>query len=235
MIKRDNVYFGPLMKYSKENVSIYEDGMYEFFCEDDYQKAIPYKFECQMQVLEHFPTLNLENDDGCKYLRPMLFTVDERRWAEDLLYYSPPYPVFNISDNNDCLNSNIALVRAFKMSRLLRYYDYPEILTFSHIAQIYATFFRTGYYIMDNCELFGRKKLKMIGPSDSYSFSEMDLYSYPHPEFDNPEAVFPECYFRAFWYVSGRDFSPTLEEKDSTKTLEKEFFTKRIDMDFNKT
>ena len=62
------------------------------------------------------PKNQLKFDEKCglfqsdeTFLRTMLFTLDENNHANDLLYNSPHYPIFNISSNEDCLNASIGL------------------------------------------------------------------------------------------------------------------------------
>jgi len=95
---------------------------------------------------------------GCyKFRRSMLFTLDENKHANDLLYTSPHYPIFNISPHDDCLKSEICIGRyTYEMYNLLKYFEYPNEIGYEDVLRIRNTFFSCDY-VLDNCEIFGYK------------------------------------------------------------------------------
>lgn len=102
-------------------------------------------------------------DEGCglfqsekTFLRTMLFTLDENNHANDLLYDSPHYPIFNISPNEDCLDSPIALTNnVYNLYNFLRFMKYTEgELEYKDIQKIREKYFNCDF-IIDNHKLFG--------------------------------------------------------------------------------
>lgn len=93
--------------------------------------------------------------------RSMLFVPTEDKFANDLLYQSPNYPVLNLTDPNTCLKfGDGAVVKdAFYLGPLLQFFGYDEVLGYKDILRIRKTFF-TGRFAKDNCELFGYKETK---------------------------------------------------------------------------
>lgn len=94
-------------------------------------------------------------------LRSILFTVNENGCAEDLIYNSPNYPILNITDNHKCLSlgENSLVIRdAQNLADLLTYFGYKHDLTFEDIMKIRKRFF-SGFFGINNCELFGMKEL----------------------------------------------------------------------------
>lgn len=92
-----------------------------------------------------------------KSCRSMLFVTNESRFSDDLLYKSPNYPVFNITDDEICLNlpkNGIVVKDTYNLSVLLEYFGYKKDLTIEDIIKIRKTFF-TGRFGMDNSKLFG--------------------------------------------------------------------------------
>ena len=112
----------------------------------------------------------------------MLFTLDENKHADDLLYNSPHYPILNISNNKDCLESDICICHeTFQMERFLKDFGYPEELTFDQILEIRKRFFCVSF-IVDNCELLGYKE---SDPTDT----GMEIYDATgkHRTFNEPK------------------------------------------------
>ena len=85
----------------------------------------------------------------------MLFTLDENRHANDLLYNSPHYPIFNISPHEDCLKAPICVGHyTYEMYKLLQYFGYSDEIGYEDVLNIRNTFFSCDY-ALDNCETFG--------------------------------------------------------------------------------
>lgn len=98
---------------------------------------------------------------GCwRPSRSILFVPDENKHANDLLYNSPRYIALNVSPDEEGLNvaaDTILVKDSVSLALLLKYFEYPEILTYKDIVNIRKTFF-TGRFAMDHCELFGFKE-----------------------------------------------------------------------------
>ena len=59
--------------------------------------------------------------------RSMLFTVDDNKMANDLLYKTPVYPILNITDDDICLNlkiGSVVLNEAYNLSSILQYFNF---------------------------------------------------------------------------------------------------------------
>jgi len=92
--------------------------------------------------------------------RSVLFTLNEEKMANDLLYQSPNYPILNLTDDNVCLNlegEKVIVKDYINLSQLLKYYKYNEELTYEDILKIRKKFFNSDF-VKDNCELFGLKE-----------------------------------------------------------------------------
>lgn len=134
---RDNVFVGSVVKTS--NVYRYEG-------EDNFFRTQP----GQLSTGSWFS------------FRSMLFTPNEQKLSNDLLYRSSNYPVLNVTDDETCLNiaaDTILIKDACNLAQLLEYFGYDKDLTFEDIVAIRKRFF-TGKFAMDNCDLFGWKETK---------------------------------------------------------------------------
>lgn len=142
--------------------------------------------------------------------RSMLFTPNEDKLSNDLLYSSPNYPILNITDDETCLNlgkNSIVIKDACNLAALLEYFGYNKELTFEDIMKIRKTFF-TGRFAMDNCELFGWKEDKpeawvydgKITDSDELNrrtFRERKFQQAGYRSFTSvSESVLPREYFK---------------------------------------
>lgn len=135
IVDRDNVYVGKVIKASS---------VYRANSEGVYTKPG-----------NLYPTKYLE-------YRTMLFTPNENKLADDLLYDSPNYPILNITDPSICLSfisDSIAISNICNLSELLRYFKYDEKLSYHDILKIRKKFFAAGF-AQNNCTLFGLKEKK---------------------------------------------------------------------------
>lgn len=133
---RDNIYVGEVIKLSSGIER--NEGDFDFF----------YTKPGQL-----YPT-------GFYSFRSMLFTPNESKYSEDLLYNSPSYPVLNVTDDKICLKlkeNDIVVANAYNLELLLKYFGYKEELTIEDIIKIRKTFF-TGRFGMDNSRLFGMRE-----------------------------------------------------------------------------
>ena len=91
----------------------------------------------------------------CHFTRSMLFTLDGNNHADDLLYDSPHYPVFNISPNEDCLSSSVSIADyAFELYEVLKFLGCPEEMGYEEVLNLRKTLFSCDY-VLDNCRKFG--------------------------------------------------------------------------------
>ncbi len=116
--------------------------------------------------------------------RSMLFTLDESKRANDLLYQSPNYPILNLTADETCLSSKNGIVinKVCSLGLLLEYYGYEKDLKWEDIIKIRETFF-TGRFAKDHCELFGWKEVITGNSKSGRIFSSLK------------KAVFPEDYW----------------------------------------
>lgn len=163
IVNRDDIYVGDVCGINPEKIVIHPDGMFDY-------DALDLGITTEEQVRKTFEGRNYLFKRGAEQLdygfgmfgadvsfqRTMLFVLDENNHANDLLYNSPHYPVFNISSNKDCLNSHIAILHyTYELGKVLRYFGYPEQLNYDDIVKIREHLFNCDF-VLDNCELFGR-------------------------------------------------------------------------------
>ena len=86
----------------------------------------------------------------------MIFTPDNEVRANDLLYNSSHYPIRGLTKDEEITTSSrgeIVLKDAYNLDLLLRYFDFPETLTYEDIVKIRQTFFNSDW-VYENIELF---------------------------------------------------------------------------------
>jgi len=149
--------------------------------------------------------------------RKMLFIIDENKCANDLLYDTFRYPIFNISPDKLCLASPICVTEAYSMELFLKYFNYPEVLNYNDIVNIRDTFF--GDFAFDNCELLGVYETG----SDETSYEYHDSHR-RHRTFNKEklDSVFSWNYFVMLASPNGWDFTPNIEiESGMVRELKK--------------
>lgn len=135
IVCRDDIHVGEVVRIDK---------IYRYEGESDFFKTKPGQ---------------LDTGPWMSY-RSMLFVPNENKFADDLLYQTPIYPILNVTDDKICLNlgkNSIVIKDACNLSELLEYFGYNKYLNFEDIMKIRKTFF-TGRFAKDNCELFGWKE-----------------------------------------------------------------------------
>ncbi|MBQ9833855.1 MAG: hypothetical protein IJO33_01540 [Bacilli bacterium] len=194
-VNRDEIYVGLLCNTKKDAITVYPDGLYDFEMSDE--EDIYHSFDNQQFLFKRKSHLCYNN--GCftyeDFVRTMLFVLDENKCANDLLYDSPHYPIFNISDDELCMQETISLKHdVFEMGRLLKHFDYPEQLGFFDIVKIKEFFF--GDFSLNNCNLFG---IYETGPDHSGA-ETYDSFG-KHRTFNDSrrDGILPTCYFEMFW------------------------------------
>lgn len=126
------------------------------------------------------------------FSRNMLFTLDQEKHADDLLFDTPHYPVLNISSDEECRKSTILIATAtYELYELLKYFGYSEKLGYDDILRIRNTFFNCDY-VLDNSSMYGREETEMY----SSPLSVFDSHGYCRG-FNRPieDSIFPESYF----------------------------------------
>lgn len=92
------------------------------------------------------------------FCRTMIFQLNEKKLAEDLLYDSPNYPILNISDREDLYFTKLAIIDPINLGPLLKCFKYNEVITSAELKQIRNQFFN-GRFAKDHCELFGMQEI----------------------------------------------------------------------------
>ncbi|MDD2434760.1 MAG: hypothetical protein PHO63_00715 [Bacilli bacterium] len=105
--------------------------------------------------------------DYVKLYRKILFSLDENKLSQDLLYDSPHYYVQNITSDNE-LNKDIRIIDEVKLESLLSYYGFEEILTGEEIKKTIKMFFNNNSFIYENSEDFGLIRAKRFGIDGYY-------------------------------------------------------------------
>ena len=195
VVNREDIYVGILSGTIPKKIEVFPNGMYANLLKLN-EEQIYTSFDDRRYLLDHKTHLCYENGCGWymdgEFRRNMLFILDSDKLANDLLYDSPHYPVFNITEHEKCLTAPISFKNnVYQMKRLLEYFKYPEKLTYDNILQIKKQFF--GDFILDNCELFGFYETN----SDETGREMYDLFG-NHRTFNNDikeNAVLPRCYF----------------------------------------
>lgn len=80
--------------------------------------------------------------------RSMIFTINEDKMSEDLLYDSPNYPIINVTNEDKYVEyEDIIVVKtAYELTPLLKYDNYKNYLTADDILNIRKTYFDGEYY-----------------------------------------------------------------------------------------
>lgn len=217
-INRDDVYVGVVSKIEQGKIAYYEDGYIEF--DTDYNTLDSYRmtYSNQLYLLEKTPHLlynggwNFENITS----RSSLFILDKNGCANDLLYDSRHYPIFNISPDELCYAAPICITNAYNMGLLLAYFKYPQYLKYKDITRIRDTFF--GDFVMDNCELLGR-----VETDPKETGLEMHDRFGNHRTFNTlkEDSVFPDTYFEMLKRTRLHGFFPKEEiEGHMVRSLE---------------
>lgn len=195
IVKRDDIYVGIVSDTEKEKIEIFADGIYDFGLTDAFYMY--HNFDNRKYLLEDKPQLCYGN--GSRYevnnFRSMLFVLDENNCADDLLYNSPHYPIFNISENDLCLSSLLSIKHdAYNLGRLLQYFNYPMYLNYKDIVEIKLRFF--GEFLLENSRIFGVYETD----SDQTCVETYDCKG-KHRTFNQWErnGSLPSCYFIALY------------------------------------
>ena len=91
-------------------------------------------------------------------LRNMLFVRNMDNCAEDLLYASPQYPIYSEENVEMCRNQSIIIEQAHNISKVLRYFGYPEEMTYLEVEAMRRRLFDGKFPIL-NAHSFGLMEL----------------------------------------------------------------------------
>lgn len=206
VVNRDEIYVGNVCGIDPKKIIIIPDGLFDYsiidfgiVTEEEIKKDLEgrlYLFKRNIDQLDYgFAGLRPKS-----FTRTMLFVLDENNHANDLLYNSPHYPIFNISPNKDCLNSSICILHdTYQIGKVLKYFGYSDKLIYDDILKIRKELFNCDF-VLDNCELFGRYE---TDPHES-SYEVYDSKD-NHRTFNEikEDSVLSSRYFDCF--VSNRD------------------------------
>lgn len=199
VVKRKDIYVGVVSCIYKEKIKIFETGIYDLELSTKEEKTK--KFDNRKYMLvpkEQLLYGNGSEIDG--FNRSMLFVLDEQGCANDLLYDSPHYPIFNISSNDLCLNASIGLCNyIFEMGEFLKVFGYGENLTYDDILEIKDKFF--GDFMIANCELLGRYETD----PESTGYETYDMQGNHHTfNLIKEDSLLPDCYFSMLWHTRNK-------------------------------
>lgn len=219
IVNRKDIYVGVVSYVDKDKIKVFPNGIYDFtlISED----VVLRKFDNRKHLLESKEQLLYGNGsqiDG--FNRSMLFVLDEQKCANDLLYDSPHYPIFNISDKDLCIDATIAICNyAYNMENFLQVFGYDDKLVYDDIIDIKDKFFYD--FMIDNCELLGRYETD----PNSTGYETYDMNGNPHTfNLDKKDSLLPGCYFSMLWHTRNnrnRDVFIPNELEGSIKKLKK--------------
>lgn len=196
IINRDDIYVGVVSYVDKDKIKVFPDGIYdlELFTHED----ITRKFANRKFMLEPKEQLlygNGNSIDGFK--RSMIFVLDEQNCANDLLYDSPNYPIFNISDKRLCMDARIAICNyVYQMGDFLNAFGYSEKLIYDDIYEIKNRFFDD--FLINNCELLGRYETD----PNSTGYETYDINGNHHTfNLVKKDSLLPDCNFSMLWHT----------------------------------
>ncbi len=249
VIKRDDVLVGGLSA-SKGNIEIFDEGLYELF--DIKQEELLRRLNSDDIMLQRvggksqidrvdqtvrafLPQPWLIQNLGTPQLFPkswpdmrtILFILNDKNFAEDLLFDSPNYPVLNLSDNESCLMTDFTISHnIYKIGPVLKYLGFPANITLEDVMKIKETCFSIDW-VLNNSSLFGvhetgkdetgYQTLGIDGTNRSFNL-HLD---------DGP---IPEHFFYAFWCNKQAYIGPEDEPFDIFDPSKKEGKIKRLIM-----
>lgn len=141
------------------------------------------------------------------FYRNILFTPTIDRFASDLLYDTDDYPILNVTRSDYIFDQGdgvILINNYYSLDELLDYFCYDDDLSINDVVKLYNTFF-TGKFSIDNCSLFGRKKVSI----DEMFFNEYKRRKELYLRLD--ESVLDRYYFTLL-QNNKRSFNPVKEE-----------------------
>lgn len=209
IVNRNDIYVGILSTTQKDKIIYDKNGICD--CCMATQSDIYNHFAGKEHELNARLTYNMFTAKAGSH-RTILFTLDENNYASDLLFNAPSYPIFNISEDDKCLNAHLSIKYCCNISKLLEYFGYSSELNFGDIQNIKDNFF--GDFVLDNCHIFG------VNETDSETTgAETFDYNGKHRTFNerNNNGDLPLSFFYALWHTRAHS-----EKEDVFKALEEE-------------
>ena len=87
------------------------------------------------------------------FIRGMLFIVNDKGQAVDIVYESPNYSIFELQTPSE-YKEPICIKHAVNLEEALKYMGYNEILNRTDINKIYKKLITSNEWLKDNIELF---------------------------------------------------------------------------------
>lgn len=152
--------------------------------------------------------------------RSILFTIDSDGKAIDLLYSSPSYPIYNVSDINKCLHSNIIIKYAKNIGPLLKYFGYDEYLDYKDVLSVRKKIFSKNF-AHENSEIFGLSKNQ---PKLDYYDTEGKLITNPQTKEKLSETAKIRYGYDTYTYTESSIYDGISAQDLNLVTLSAEYF-----------
>lgn len=141
-IERDKIYIGKLVEPIEISVEKYEQN-YQRLSGEEKNKI--YKYDRNICYKE--------------IIRPILFRIDKKRLAEDLIYdVNMHYPILELNSHSQ-FTSMYIVENIIKMDQLLKYLNYKEFLSHHEIKKIYRQLVLSSKWLEQNRSLFGKVEI----------------------------------------------------------------------------
>lgn len=111
--KRDELYVGRLIKLGEYNKNNYKD----------------------IKNIKSLSMLEMMDMYGCYDCRKVLFTINEEKQTNDILFSSPNYPIFDTTE--DIYPGTILIEEYVNLKNILIYLEFNEEITVKDIVRIY--------------------------------------------------------------------------------------------------
>lgn len=88
------------------------------------------------------------------FIRGILFIVNEKGEAIDIVYDSPNYSIYELQTREQFYKDPICIKHAVNLEAALKYMGYSEELTKADIGKIYKKLITSNQWLKDNVDLF---------------------------------------------------------------------------------
>ena len=155
-VKIKDIYVGKVQDINTSEIKISHDRLYSSLLDDeDDLKWVLQNKSFLFKKSSDFIYYGDHSIYPCTFTRSMLFTTDENNHANDLLYNSPHYPIFDISQNVDIFNTKICIGHCtFELYEVLKLLGYPDEIGYNEVLKIRNSLFNCDY-VMHNCQKLG--------------------------------------------------------------------------------
>lgn len=214
-VNRDDVFVGILSATQKDKIIYDKNGVWDSGVATEleiYSRYTGKEHELNAKIMYNMFSTKEENH------RTIIFTLDDNNHCNDLLFNCPRYPIFNISDDNKCLNADLSIKYCCNFSKFLEYFGFPNELSFYDVQNFTNNFF--GDFVLDNCNLFGVKETD----SETTGAETFD-FNGNHRTFNerNTDGDLPLSYFYTLWHTRAHN-----EKEDIFKPLKEEGFVEYL-------